>query len=143
MLSRTTYSLALMLAAVWILTGCSRSNGFSSELTSHLARQGIKIAPVRVHAPSSSRGGYAVVRYTPQAATNIVATFKLERVQPDDRQWRWAIERAGGVAGVKELWGITGRPAQFKLKNGGQFEYFFLLITENGLMYLVAEYAYG
>ena len=49
----------------------------------------------------------------------------------------------GGVAAVKELGGVTGRPAQFKLKDGGQFEYFYLMVTENGLMYLAAEYAYG
>jgi len=132
-----------MLAAAWILSACDRSNGLPSELTGHLARQGIKITPARVHAPSSSRGGYVVIRYTPQTATDIVATFKLERVQPGDGRWRWAVERAGGVTGVKELWGVTGRPAQFKLKNGGQFEYFFLLITEDSLIYLVAAYAYG
>ena len=30
-----------------------------------------------------------------------------------------------------------------RLKNGGQFEYFYLIITQDGFMYLVAEYAYG
>jgi hypothetical protein len=84
-----------------------------------------------------------VARYSPESATNLVATFKLEKIYPEDRQWRWAIDRAGGVAAVKELWGVTGRPAQFKLKNGGQFEYFYLIITQDDFMYLVAEYAYG
>ena len=47
------------------------------------------------------------------------------------------------MAGVKEMWGITGRPPQFRLQNGGQFEYFCLVVTGDGLMYLVAMYAYG
>jgi hypothetical protein len=72
-----------------------------------------------------------------------VATFKLQRIHLEDRQWRWAIDRVGGIGPVKELWGVTGRPVQFKLKNGGQFEYFYLIITQDGFMYLVAEYAYG
>jgi hypothetical protein len=84
-----------------------------------------------------------VAQYAPEIATTLVATFELRRIHPDDRQWRWAIERVGGVASVKELWGVTGRPAQFKLRNGGQFEYFYLIVTEDGFMYLVAEYAYG
>jgi hypothetical protein len=143
MMSRTFFALALMLATASLLSGCGRSNGLPSDMTSHLAQQGIKVMPLRVHAPLSSRNGYVVARYAPEIATNLVAAFKLQRILPDDRQWRWAIERAGGVGPVKELWGVTGRPAQFKLKNGGQFEYFYLIVTEDSLMYLVAEYAYG
>lgn len=142
-LSRTTLGLVLMVAYSSALSGCGRDNGLPGDLTRHLAERGIKITPARVHAPLSSRGGYVVVGHTPEVATNLVLTFKLERIDADDRQWGWAIERAGGVAGVKEMWGITGRPAQFKLKDGGQFEYFYLIITEDGFMYLVAEYAYG
>ncbi len=133
----------VILGVVSILTGCGRGNGLPGELTSHLAERGIKITPTRVYAPVSSRGGYVVTRYSPETATNIIGTFRLARIQPDERQWRHALERAGGPGTVKELWGVSGRPAQFKLKNGGQFEYFYLLITEDGLMYLVAEYAYG
>jgi hypothetical protein len=135
--------MALVLGFAWLLTGCGRDHGLPAELTSHLAERGIKITPSSVHARLSSRGGYVLARYSSQTVTNVIGMFKLVRIQPDDRQWRWAIDRAGGVGSVKELWGITGRPAQFKLKSGGQFEYFFLLILENGLVYLVAEYAYG
>ncbi len=35
----------------------------------------------------------------------------------------------------------NGLPA--RLKNDGQFEYFYLLITNDGQMYLIAEYSYG
>jgi hypothetical protein len=142
-MSRTSSNLALILAAASILSGCGRGNGLPTELTSHLAEHGIKIAPLRVEAPVSSRGGYILARHDHQIATNLVATFKLERVQADDRQLRWLIDRTGGSAAPKELWGIAGRPAQFKLKSGGQFEYFYLLITDDGLMYLIAEYSYG
>jgi hypothetical protein len=141
MLNRTIWSLALMLAAVLLLNGCN--NGLPSELTHHLARHGIIITPARVHAPLSSRGGYVVTRHVPETATNLIATFALQEISPDDEQWHWVIEQAGGVTAVKELWGVTGRPMQFKLSNGAQFEHFYLLITENGFMYLLAEYAYG
>ena len=92
---RTSCGLALMLGVAWLLTGCGRGNGLPAELTSHLAERGITITPSSVHAPLSSRGGYVVARCTPQTVTNIIATFKLVRIQPDDRQWRWAIDRAG------------------------------------------------
>ena len=126
-----------------ILNGCGRGNGLPTELTSHLTERGIEIAPLHIHAPLSSRSGYIAARYAPQIATKIVATFKLERILPEDPQWHRAIDLVEEEVDVKEFWGITGRPTQFRLKNGGQFEYFYLLITEDGLMYLIAEYAYG
>jgi hypothetical protein len=143
LMERVSYGLAVMLGVAAMLTGCGRGNGLPADLVSHLAQRGINITPSRVQAPLSSRGGYVVTGYSAHTATNIIGTFKLEATQPGDRQWRWAVDRAGGVGAVKEVWGVAGRPAQFKLKSGGQFEYFYLLITEDGLMYLVAEYAYG
>ncbi|HOC58083.1 MAG TPA: hypothetical protein PKI20_20865 [Verrucomicrobiota bacterium] len=140
---KITCYLALILATALIVGGCSRDNGLPKELIGHLAAKGIKITPSRAQAPLSSRGGYIVARYNAQTVTNIVATFRLERIEQDNRQWRWAIDKAGGTVAPKELWGVAGRPAQFKLKSGAQFEYFYLLITADGLIYLIAEYAYG
>jgi len=138
-----SFVLALLLLAAAVLGGCRRGNGLPSDLIRHLARQGITITPVRVQAPLSSRGGYVVAHDSPAVAANIVATFKLQRIAPDDEQWGRVIERAGGAAAVKEMWGIAGRPVQFRLKNGGQFEYFYLIVTQDGFTYLLAEYAYG
>jgi len=137
------YSLALVLAAGLFAGGCSRDNGLPKELMGHLADRGIQIVPTRADAALSSRGGYVVAQYNAQSVTNIVATFKLERIGSENRQWQRAIDKTGGTVVPKELWGVTGRPAQFKLKSGAQFEYFYLLITVDRLMYLVAEYAYG
>jgi len=135
--------LAPLLVAAAMLGGCRRDNGLPSDLIRHLAGQGITITPVRVHAPLSSRGGYIVAQHSAAVATDIVKTFKLQRIAPDDAQWSRTIEQAGRVATVKEMWGIAGRPAQFRLKNGGQFEYFYLIVTDDGLMCLAAMYAYG
>jgi hypothetical protein len=142
-MNKGSYFPALVLAAGLFAGGCGRDNGLPKELTGHLADRGIKIAPTRAHGAPSSRGGYVVAQYNAQTVTNIVTTFKLERIEPDNRQWQWAIDKTGGGITTKELWGVAGRPAQFKLKSGPQFEYFYLLITADGLMYLIAEYAYG
>jgi hypothetical protein len=128
-------------AGATILGGCGRGNGLPADLIGHLARRGITIKPTRVYAPLSSRGGYVVTQYSAAVATSIVTTFKLQRMKVDDVQW--VIARAGGLTGVKEIWGITNRPAQFRLRGGAQFQYFYLIITEDGFMCLVAEYAYG
>ena len=85
-LSPVSLALALLLVCATILGGCRRDNGLPSDVTRHLAGQGITITPVRVHAPLSSRGGYVVAQYSPAVATGIVATFKLQRIAPDDAQ---------------------------------------------------------
>ena len=86
MLSRTTHGLVLILAVTPIFKGCWRDNGLPGDLTRHLADRGVQITPLRFHAPLSSRGGYVVTRHIPETASNLVATFKLERIQHEDRQ---------------------------------------------------------
>ena len=135
--------LAIFLTVAIFLSGCGRGNGLPSDLTGHLSAHGIKIVPSSVHAPLSSRAGYITARHDAQLSANIISTFKLEKIPTEDRMWKFAIDRAGINATPKEVWGIAGRPTQFKLKNGGQFEYFFLMIAEDNSMYLIAEYAYG
>ena len=133
--------LGFLLAAS--LAGCGRGNGLPADLISHLAREGIAITPQRAHAPLSSRGGYVVVDGSPSVTTNIVAKLKLQQVTPEDRQWSFVLQRVGDLPGIKEMWGIAGRPTQLRLKNGGQFEFFYVVVTLDGRIYLVAEYAYG
>jgi hypothetical protein len=142
-MSKASYGLALALAAGLFAGGCSRDNGIPKELTSHLADRGIQITSTRAQAPLSSRGGYVVAQYNAQTVINIVATFKLEKIGSENRQWQQAIDKTGGAVAPKELWGVVGRPVQFKLKSGAQLEYFYLLITADGLIYFIAEYAYG
>lgn len=133
----------LSLLAGWLAGGCSLDNGLPKELLGHLADRGIKVVPSRVQAPLASRAGYVVARYQAQTVTNLVATFKLERITSADPRWRLAIGKVGATVIPQELWGVAGRPPQFKLESRGQFEYFYLLITTDGQMYLIAEYAYG
>jgi transposase len=42
-----------------------------------------------------------------------------------------------------EAWGVTGRSKEFRLRGGGQFEYSYLIMDQDGRMYLLAEYAYA
>jgi hypothetical protein len=134
--------LAILGAGV-ALTGCGRGNGLPGDLTAHLAAQGITLKAIRAEAPISSRAGYLVAQYDPQTATNLISRFNLQIIPSGDPQWRLAIQRAGSKVAAKEVWGLAGRPPQFKLSNGSQFQYFYLLITSDGWMYLLAEYAYG
>jgi hypothetical protein len=120
--------LTLLLAGISLLCGCS--NGLPSDLVGHLANRGIQVAPAKVHASSSSRTGNILVPYSTETATNIITTFKLQRIQPEDRQWSWAISRVGELSSVKKLWGLSGRPTQFKLGSGRQFESLRVLFPE-------------
>lgn len=83
------------------------------------------------------------MRYDPQLAAKIISTFDLKSIPINDPRWLGSTERARGAVIGKELWGVFDRPPQFKLINGGQFEYFYLLATPDGDMFLFAEYAYG
>lgn len=142
MLRRNFLVFAWIFSLVALLGGCGRGNGLPADLLGHLAQQGIQIKPLGVHAPLSSRAGYVVTKFSPDVANRIVARFKLQKIDPANNQGQWVLDRAGAT-GAKELWGVSGRPSQFKLKNGGQFEYFYLLVTLDNQLYLLAEYAYG
>jgi chemotaxis receptor (MCP) glutamine deamidase CheD len=75
--------------------------------------------------------------------TGMVAKFGLKPLAIGDQSVRWAMSQLGISVAVKDVYGLTGRPVAFKLRNGGQFEYFFLIVAKDGQMYLLAEYAYG
>lgn len=142
-MTRTFMNLSLALMVAAMLSGCGRDNGLPRDLAGHLAPNGISISAAQTHAPLSGRDGYLMARHDPGIATRIVSTFNLEKITDDDPRWRFALQHAGAIPTAKEVWGASGRPAKFKLKDGGQFEYFYLVITADGWMYLVAEYAYG
>lgn len=113
------------------------------DLTDHLKARGILIQPTLTNAPLSQRGGFLVTRYDAQTAAKLISAFGLKRIPADDFGWVVRAKTIGANIAAKEIWGASGRPPQFKLKNGGQFEYFYLLVTPDGEMYLFAEYAYG
>jgi len=135
------------LVLLWLLAtafvGCGGGNGLPADVVRHLAEAGIPCTPERVHAPWSSRGGYLVMRYSAETATNIIARLRLEAVPLDDPAWLAARRTLDRADGIQEVWGVHGRPAQLRLKNGGQLEHLYLVRTADGLMLLVAEYAYG
>lgn len=134
---------AALLVVVLLLPGCGRDNGVPRDLTDHLKARSILVQPSRTHAPLSQRGGFLVTRYDAQVAAKIISTFSLTKLAVDDPAWVVTARTLGVTVAAKELWGASGRPSQFKLKDGGQFEYFYLLVTPDGELYLVAEYAYG
>lgn len=140
---RVPVAVAAIVLMICLLAGCGRNHGLSRDVTSHLEASGVSFQPSRIHAPVSERGGFLVTRYDAEAAARIISTFALERVPADDARWLGDTHRVRGLVVIQELWGASGRPVQFKLRNGGQFEYFYLLVTPDGEMDVFAEYAYG
>lgn len=134
---------AALLLLVLLLPGCGRDNGMPRDLTDHLKARNILVQPSRTHAPLSQRGGFLVTRYDAQVAAKIISTFGLKKIPADDPVWGVTAQTIGATVAGKEVWGASGRPPQFKLKDGGRFEYFYLLVTPDGEMYLLAEYAYA
>jgi hypothetical protein len=112
-------------------------------LKAHLKAGGITIRPVRVHAPASSRAGYVVTIYDAATVAKIVAHLGLKPCAPRDPGLRWCLSQQGLTVGVKDAWGLTGRPVSLKLCGGGQFEYFYAVLGTDGNLYLLAEYAYS
>ncbi len=137
-----SFAAALVMMA-FFLPGCGRDNGMPRDLTDHLEARGIIIQPTLTNAPLSQRGGFLVTRYDAQIAAKLISAFGLKQIQEDDIGWALRAKTIGANIAAKEIWGVSERPSQFKLKNGGQFEYFYLLVTPDGEMYLFAEYAYG
>jgi hypothetical protein len=140
---RLPRSVASLLLAGLLLPGCGRDNGMSLDLMLHLNASGIYIQQSRVHAPLSERAGFLVTQYDARVAARIIDTFALEKLPTDDARWLSDTGRMRGQVVAKDVWGAWGRPPKFALKNGGQFEYFYLVVTPAGEMYLFAEYAFG
>jgi predicted small secreted protein len=134
---------AALLLVAFLLSGCGLENGMPRDLTDHLKARDILIQPSRIYAPLSRRGGFLVVPYDAQVAAKIISAFDLKQIPEDDPRWAATAQTIGATVTAKEIWGASGRPPQFKLKDGGQFEYFYLLVTPDGEVYLFAEYAYG
>ena len=122
---------------------CSRDNGLSADMLKLLASRGISVKPVSSSAPLSSRSGYLVLGQNPELLNSIISKLNLEKLQPEERRWQFAMSRLSGSHKVSGIWGVSGRPASLKLGNGGQFEYCYLIETGDGFLYLLAEYAYS
>lgn len=131
-------ALAALLAAV---PACGRGNGLPGDLTAHLAARGLEVHPTSFHAPLSSRAGHLVLPADPALEARIVAAFGLRRIEPGESLHSFVTRRVPAAPGT--LWGITGRPPELRLRNGGQLESLFLLTTPGGPTYLLSEYAYG
>jgi len=143
--------IALMILLVYVLitlTGCEERHGLSADIARHFERKGIRIEPLEVHAETWSRSGYVVAKHSPEQVASMVDHFQLAAIVPDSDQERalkflLSTNSKSKLAPWVAAWGLNGRPKAFKLQNGGQLEYFYLVVTKDGLVYLFAEYAYG
>jgi hypothetical protein len=130
-------------ATLW-MPGCSiGDNGLPADLVAHLKARGLTLQPIRVAGPLSKRHGFIVVAYDERLKDDIVSNLHLKQTNMGDQLWQTASRPVAGLSMGQELWGITGRPLELKLSDGGQFEYLYLLISPAGEMFLLTEYAYG
>ncbi len=143
MTSKLMPTVVVMLAAVLFLAGCALDNGMPRDLARHLASQQIILHPKRTSAPLSSRAGVVFAAYDSVTMARVIRIYGLRRWALEDPQWVSARPLLGPAVTPSQVWGITGRPAQFRLRDGGQFEYFYLVVTTTGEMCMLAEYAYG
>jgi hypothetical protein len=127
--------------AIALAGGCARDNGLPGELTKLLAGNGITVPVSGSEAPLSSRAGLVFFQADPTLERKIIAAFGLRRVEPESAEFEAAAARV--AARPNALWGVAGRPAALKLPGGGQLENLYLLTTQDGRTYLLAEYAYG
>lgn len=131
----------LTLAMMLVLCGCARDNGLPGDVTDHLAAHDVQVEFLGADAPPSSRAGMVYFDTDPAVEQRIVAALHLEPVSPGTP----AFDDISGRVPERPamLWGASGRPPKLKLRDGGQFEYLYLLRTADGRTYLFAEYAYG
>ena len=135
--------LALSTILLAICLGCGRRNGLPQDVARHLADNGITLKVTRSHAPLSSRGGYLIAQHDIAAAKKIVSTFNLPPVPTTEPAWQRTAEQWKIAAKPTAIFGATARPTALKLKNGSQLEYLYLVVMDDGTMWLFAEYAYG
>ena len=140
-MSPTPSHLLAFVALVAFSSGCGRNNGLPDDLTEHLAGHGITVGVVEAEAPLSSRSGLLRVEGTPGFEQAIVAALGLEPIERASPEFERVAERLPVPPG--SLWGASGRPPALRLADGGQLEYLYLCLTEDGSTYLLAEYAYG
>lgn len=141
MMSTRIYRILAVLGLAALAAGCGRGNGLPAALRGHLAEQGIVLPAAGSVAPLSSRAGLLYFAGDPALEAAIIAQFDLRKIEAGDPAFRFITGRVSEQP--RALWGIAGRPARLKLGNGLQFEYLYLLTTEDGRTYLFAEYAYG
>jgi hypothetical protein len=139
-LSKTKQHLIIAIAILLLAEGCRWDNGIPTDLINHLAIHGIDLRASGSQAPLFGRSGFVFFDRNPALEGKIVTKFQLEKIAPGDP--RFSFYAGQTVEKPVSLWGIGGRPDNLKLKDGAQFEHFYLLITEKRC-YLFAEYAYG
>lgn len=152
----TTYEIMVRFAASLLIctsmlisfSGCESDHGLSKDVIRHFETEGIQIEPLSVHAKAWSRSGHIIAKHSPEQVAKIVEAFRLAAIAPGSDEElaltiRWNNHSETKLSGWVEAWGISGRPKEFRLQNGGQLEYFYLIVTQDGRMYLFAEYAYS
>ncbi len=141
MLFRITHLVLVAVGIAALAGGCGWNNGLPYDLMGHLARHGISVRVLGSDAPLRSRAGFVFFNQDPDIEAKIIAEFDLRKIEPNNSAFNVIPALVTGKP--KTLWGIGGRPAKLKLKGGAQFEYLYLLTTEDGRTYLLACYAYG
>jgi hypothetical protein len=133
---------------------------FKNDVVQLLAAKNISLPLDAVVKDFGQRNGCVVARGDEQTCAPIIAAFALTPIpyEPELQFDKWADEGAmplpgdvmisqeikkAGVKNVKLVWAVDGRPPQLRLPDGTQFQSFYLVLTSDGVIYLMLSYAYG
>ena len=133
--------LAIVVIGLSLSAGCVRDNGLPQDVVRLLDGRGAKVEVISANAPLSSRKGTLAVAADTQTRQQIVDGLQLAQIVPSDPRFSALGKDIGSAPAA--VWGIAGRPAQLRLHDGSQLEYLYLLTTDDGRTYIVAEYSYG
>jgi hypothetical protein len=130
----------ILFISLFFISSCSIDNGVPSVLKSELEANRIEFKELQKSGSLNSRAGYLVITHSADAVKFLNTAFDLKPVW-DKKDWKKCIELINFTP--IEVWSAAGRPASLKLKDGSQFEYMCVVITNDKRIYIVAEYAYG
>ena len=127
-------------ACAWT-AGCTFDNGLPASIATLLKSNGIDWPIQTSHAGLGTRSATLSLAPNEVAQSKAIDAFELPSIESDSKQYDWLIHQLH----IRPLaaWGLAGRPPQFRLDNGRQLEYLYLLQTSEENVVMLVSYAYG
>lgn len=121
--------------------GCSFDNGLPTSIAQLLRSKRIDWPIQTSHAGLGTRRATLSLIPNEEAQAKTIEALELPAVEQDTKQYNWLVQQLH----LRPLaaWGLAGRPPQFRLADGRDLEYFYLLQTSDENMIILVAYAYS